>query len=100
MVVSNKFEKDKEESACIIIQEVERRLQSFLPTFLEVKRCPHPQHPDRAASSAIHLTIRIQSSKLSGCRLVEAHRLVYQILDDMIPDKIHSLSIKVSRFSF
>ena len=41
-----------------------------------------------------HFTVAISSNEFTGKSLMERHRMVYQLMHDLIPEKIHALSIK------
>ena len=43
-----------------------------------------------------HYTLNITSSHFSGKSPIMRHRVVYQALEDLIPSRIHALSIKAS----
>lgn len=41
-----------------------------------------------------HFNVMIISKSFEGLSLIEQHRLVYKILDDMITKEIHALQLK------
>ena len=42
-----------------------------------------------------HFAVVISAEKLSGLSKVEAHRQIYALFEDMMPEKIHALRIMV-----
>ena len=78
------------------IENIKQRLAMFEPSELEVIDDSH-KHVGHAGnvSGGGHFTVRIGSKRFSGKSRLEAHRLIYQALDNMIPDEIHALSIKL-----
>lgn len=79
------------------IELMKQRLQqAFTPTHLEVIDDSH-QHIGHAGSrgGAGHYTVIISANEFNQLSRVEAHRRVYAIFDDLIPDQIHALKIKI-----
>ncbi|WP_092485098.1 BolA/IbaG family iron-sulfur metabolism protein [Candidatus Ichthyocystis hellenicum] len=78
-----------------VVKEVTDRLQKFFsPSSLSVKQRLHSRHNDYRDSNGAHLVIFIESSAFNGMTSLQSHRLVYSLLDDMIPSEIHSVIIK------
>lgn len=76
----------------------ERLSKSFDPDQLEIiddsdKHIGHAGH----AGGGRHFTIIICSTKLNKLPRVHAHREVYALLSDLIPNEIHALAIKLIR---
>lgn len=46
-----------------------------------------------AKGGASHFSVKIQSVQFTGLSLVAKHRLIYQALNDLIPEEIHALKI-------
>ena len=46
-----------------------------------------------AAGGAGHFRVTVASSRFAGLSRIEAQRLVYGALDEMMPDEIHALSL-------
>ena len=46
-----------------------------------------------AQNGAKHLAITIVSDKFSGITTIQKHRMIYHLVGDLIPTKIHALSI-------
>lgn len=77
-------------------EEIYHRLQkAFSPSYLEVIDDGH-KHIGHVGSQngAGHFTIIIQAECFSHQSRLVAHRAVYQVLSDLIPEKIHALQIK------
>lgn len=81
------------------IQTIENLLSDKLsPLTLEVidDSAQHIGHAG-ASSGAGHYTVKIKCDAFDGKSLIECHRLVYAALDNLIPNEIHALVIKVIR---
>jgi BolA protein len=77
-------------------ESIYKRLQdTFSPSHLEVIDDGH-KHIGHVGSQngAGHFTIKIQADCFSNQSRLTAHRTVYQVLADLIPEKIHALQIK------
>ena len=75
-----------------------RLQQAFSPTHLEVID-ESDQHIGHAGyqGGARHFAIIIQADSLTNLSSVEAHRKIYALFTDMMPDEIHALKIKILR---
>lgn len=73
--------------------EINNRLQCLEPTTLEIidESAMHAGHAGNTGGS--HFELKITSSHFCGKSQIMRHRLIYQILADLIPGKIHALSI-------
>lgn len=78
----------------ILIEEITSRLQSLAPTKLEITddSAMHAGHKGNGGGG--HFTLTITSSHFSEKSQIMRHRLIYQVLADLIPQKIHALSIR------
>lgn len=74
----------------------ERLTQAFTPTLLEVidDSEKHKGHVG-SQNGAGHYTVKIQAESFKGRSRVAVHREIYQVLDDLIPLKIHALALRV-----
>ncbi len=80
-----------------MIDLIKERLQAaFSPTELEVMDDSH-QHIGHAGSKdgAGHFTVKIRASCFAGVSRVDAHKQIYRVLEDLIPHKIHAISIVI-----
>lgn len=80
------------------IKVITERLQKqFSPSQLDVidDSDKHKGHAG-AQGGAGHYTIVIASGSLNQISRVEAHRQIYQVLNDLIPHEIHALIIKIN----
>lgn len=78
------------------IQAIRNRLNTALePDSVDItdESHLHVGHPG-AAGGAGHFSVRIVSTKFSGCSLLERHRMVYEALEDLMQTEIHALSIR------
>jgi BolA protein len=76
-----------------LIDEIRTRLALLEPTTLEIKddSALHVGHAGNTGGG--HFTILITSSQFYGKSQIIRHRAIYQALADLIPAKIHALSI-------
>ncbi|HEY9279335.1 MAG TPA: BolA family protein [Eoetvoesiella sp.] len=76
---------------------IQERLEVLEPTELEIIDESH-LHAGHAGSQngASHFRLIISSNKFSGLSPVARHRLVYDLVHDLIPYPIHALSISAS----
>lgn len=72
-----------------------QRLAPLAPTCVELidDSAKHAGH-EGAKSGGGHYRLRIVSSAFAGKSTVARHRLVYEILGELMQQKIHALSIK------
>ena len=76
---------------------IQQRIQdAFAPKQLEVIDDSH-KHVGHVGSEggAGHYTLVISGEVFAGLSRVETHRRIYAVLDDLIPQEIHALKIKV-----
>ena len=77
-----------------LVTEITQRLQVLEPTVLELTDESH-QHAGHAGNlGGGHFRLRITSSHFFEKSPIIRHRLIYQALTDLIPTKIHALSIQ------
>ena len=76
------------------IKTIEQRLSVLGPTLCQVTDESH-HHIGHAgaASGAGHFHVKIISQKFCDLKLIERHRLVYDVLGDLMQTEIHALSI-------
>ena len=74
----------------------ERLTTALAPTHLEIidESYLHKGHAG-AKTGAGHFAIEISSKTLADKNAVQAHRLIYAALNDLIPKEIHALRIKI-----
>lgn len=70
------------------------RLQSLQPTHLEIVDESH-LHAGHAGSQggASHFRVFIWTPEFEGLATLARHRLVYSLVDDLIPYPVHALAI-------
>jgi len=76
---------------------IQQRLQdAFTPTRLEVQD-DSAQHKGHAGSQygAGHYTVIIAADCFKDKSRISVHREIYQVLNDLIPEQIHALQIKL-----
>lgn len=79
-----------------LIDTITQRLQALEPSALKIidDSALHAGHQGNGGGG--HFTLHISSSHFSGKSLIMRHRLIYQALGELIPHKIHALSIHAS----
>lgn len=80
-----------------LIQEITKRLDAVIEiTTLNIidDSAKHIGHAGNTGGA--HFTIHITSKAFIDISPIARHRLVYEPLQDLIPDKIHALSIKAN----
>jgi len=77
-----------------LIDEIHSRLATLEPTALDIKddSALHVGHAGNTGGG--HFNLLIASSQFCGKSQIIRHRLIYQALADLIPKRIHALSIK------
>jgi BolA protein len=73
--------------------EIRRRLMALEPQLLEIvdDSAQHAGHAGNKGGG--HFTLTVVSSHFSGKSQIMRHRIIYQALQDLIPSRIHALSI-------
>ncbi len=76
-----------------MIEEITARLQTLSPTALDLidESALHAGHQGNGGGG--HYKLNITSSHFCGKSQIMRHRLIYQALADLMPHKIHALSI-------
>ena len=76
-----------------LIEEIKTRLQVLSPTELEIQddSALHAGHKGNGGGG--HFNLKIVSAEFNGKSQVARHRVIYQLMDDLIPHQIHALSI-------
>ena len=77
----------------MMMDQIKTRLQTLEPTTLDLidESALHAGHQGNGGGG--HYKLNITSSQFCGKSQIMRHRLVYQALADLIPHKIHALSI-------
>ncbi len=74
--------------------EIEQRLQALAPEQLEIQDDSELHRGHAGNTGGGHFTIKVKSSLFSGKSQIMRHRMVYQCLQDLMPHRIHALSIQ------
>ena len=74
--------------------EIRTRLAPLQPTRLDIRddSALHAGHAGNTGGG--HFTLHIVSAQFSGQSHIMRHRAVYQALADLMPQRIHALSIQ------
>lgn len=77
------------------MQLIRDRLDALAPTHLEIidESHLHAGH-EGARGGAGHFRIVIASNQFKGIAPLARHRLVYDLVDDLIPYPVHALAIQ------
>ena len=73
---------------------ITERLAFLNPTKLEIINESHLHHGHSGNTGGGHFNVLIESLAFQNKTRMEMHRMVYGALEDLIPKKIHALSIK------
>lgn len=76
-----------------LIEEIKSRLQSLAPSQLDIQddSALHAGHKGNGGGG--HYTLKIVSAEFIGKSQLARHRIIYQLMGDLIPNQIHALSI-------
>jgi BolA family transcriptional regulator, general stress-responsive regulator len=77
-----------------LTNEIRARLATLEPATLDIQddSALHIGHAGNSGGG--HFTLKIASSQFCGKSQIIRHRLIYQALAGLIPEKIHALSIQ------
>jgi BolA family transcriptional regulator, general stress-responsive regulator len=73
--------------------EIEQRLQSLSPEQIDIQDDSDLHRGHAGNTGGGHFSIKVKSSLFSGKSQIMRHRMVYQCLQDLMPHRIHALSI-------
>lgn len=76
--------------------ELEKRLsKAFNPLELTIidDSAKHKGHREGGADQGTHFRVKIVSAFFKGMSKIERHRAVFSLLDDLLKNKIHALSL-------
>jgi len=76
-----------------LAEEITSRLQAITPLTIDIEdeSAMHAGHTGNSGGG--HFKLKITSSHFSEKSQIMRHRIIYQLLADLIPSKIHALSI-------
>ena len=77
-----------------LIEEIKTRLQVLSPSQLEIQddSALHAGHKGNGGGG--HYNLKIVSDEFNGKSQIARHRVIYQLMNDLIPHQIHALSIQ------
>lgn len=78
----------------MLTAEIEQRLQTLLPLQLEITDDSELHRGHKGNTGGGHFTLKVKSSLFSGKSQIMRHRMIYQCLQDLMPHRIHALSIQ------
>ena len=78
-----------------LAETIQQRLAALLPLHIELEddSARHAGHAGAAAGGG-HFNLTIVSAAFGECNAVRRHRMVYSLLADLMPHRIHALSLK------
>lgn len=79
------------------VEVIRERLAVLVPIELEVLNDSH-LHAQHAGNrdGANHFTVTMRSAKFDGVSRVQRQRMVYALLEDLMPFPVHALALKLS----
>jgi len=77
-----------------LIEEIKDKLQTLAPTQIELQDESHLHAGHKGNNGGGHFQLTISSPLFDGKTQVAQHRMIYQALQTLIPNKIHALSIR------
>jgi len=69
--------------------------EEYSPAMLEIQDDSHKHIGHAGNTGGGHYTVFIQAEALKGMSRVRAHQDIYKTLDELLPEKIHALSIQL-----
>lgn len=69
--------------------------REFCPDVLNIRDDSALHAGHQSANGKAHLALEIQAQKFNSVPIIQAHRLIYQALSDLMRDKIHALQIHI-----
>jgi BolA family transcriptional regulator, general stress-responsive regulator len=76
-----------------LINIIEDKLAIFDPITLEIEDISAAHAGHAGSGGGGHFNLKIASSHFSQKSQIMRHRLIYQALNDLIPQQIHAISI-------
>ena len=79
------------------VDVIRDRLAVLEPIELEVLNDSH-LHAQHAGNrdGANHFTVTMRSAKFDGVSRVQRQRMIYELLEDLMPSPVHALALKLS----
>ena len=79
-----------------LIEEITQRLQALNPTTLEIEdeSALHAGHKGNGGGG--HFKLTISSALFNELSQLARHRMIYDLLNDLIPTRVHALSIEAN----
>lgn len=79
-----------------LIEEITHRLQALNPTTLEIEdeSALHAGHKGNGGGG--HFKLTISSEIFNELSQLARHRMIYDLLNDLIPTRVHALSIQAN----
>lgn len=74
-------------------ETIQQRLSLLEPTQLDIQDDSAAHAGHKGNNGGGHFTIKMVSSHFSDKTQLKRHRLIYDLLNDLMPHKIHALSI-------
>jgi BolA protein len=74
-------------------EELTQRFEAVFGSQVFVSDDSHQHVGHAGAGGGGHYTVEIISEKFLGLRTLQRHRLVYDVVSEMMPHQIHALSI-------
>ncbi|MBU6468661.1 MAG: BolA family transcriptional regulator [Betaproteobacteria bacterium] len=78
-----------------LIQLMEERLASLKPSQLTIRDDTRLHEGHHESLGAGHFKLTIDSEQFKGKDILSCHRLIYNALGDLFPNRIHALRISL-----
>lgn len=72
---------------------ISERLSPLQPLLLEIIDESHRHATHTGKGTGGHFKLIVKASTLNGKTRIEQHRIIYELLNDLIPNEIHALQI-------
>ena len=77
----------------MLTEEITQRLQVLQPLKIKLQDDSEQHRGHAGNGGGGHFTLTVKSSLFSGKSHIMRHRMVYECLQDLMPHRIHALSI-------
>ena len=76
-----------------LVEQIKIRLQVLSPTHLSIQDDSNLHANHTVNGGGGHFTVKIISAEFNGKSQIMRHRLIYQLMNDLMQNHIHALSI-------
>ncbi len=76
-----------------LVEEIKIRLETLSPSQLSIQDDSQLHASHKGNGGGGHFTVKIVSAEFNGKSQIMRHRLIYQLMNDLMQNQIHALSI-------